>query len=86
MSDKMVHMFISMLLVSIAYVSTEDYVKSFEVALVAGFVKELYDVYSYGLFSIGDMIFNIIGIMIGMFLIAISKKTIEIWLDRHRRL
>ena len=83
MNDKILHLFVSLFAVSFAYIKTEDYTKSFKIAITIGFIKEMYDLFTYGLFSLGDMLFNIIGIILGVIMIIISKQIIEIWLRRH---
>jgi len=68
--DKKLHFVISLLLVFIFFLLTQNIILSANITLLIGFLKEIYDKYFGTGFSWADIIANIIGIVIGSLLIG----------------
>ena len=68
--DKKLHFVISLLLVFIFFLLTQNIILSANITLFVGFLKEIYDKYFGTGFSWADIIANIIGIVIGSLLIG----------------
>ena len=68
--DKKLHFVISLLLVFIFFLLTQNIILSANITLFVGFLKEIYDKYFGTGFSWADIIANIIGIVFGSLLIG----------------
>jgi len=68
--DKKLHFVISLLLVFIFFLLTQNIILSANITLLIGFLKEIYDKYFGTGFSWADIIANIIGIVFGSLLIG----------------
>jgi VanZ family protein len=68
--DKKLHFVVSLVLVFIFFLLTQNIILSANITLFIGFLKEIYDKYFGTGFSWADIIANIIGVVFGILLLG----------------
>lgn len=84
MEDKILHFAVMTYIYPIIFIIVNmDYTKSFKIAFLIGFLKEMIDLMSYGLFSMGDLIADTLGIFVAMGLVKIVTELIDLIFEKR---